>query len=257
MNQEEIMNSIIVQGTLLDTDTKYYTGILENDTLVVEYNNPAEKTIASVFRMCMEGKIDPWNIDLKSFTKIFSELVDPSFRDFGAAGFLIYEAWKILRQKSEISIEKMTVQEDDFIADDFQGNPDDSLYEPINLQIREPVRHRENRKVYLVELLSAMQKAYSHENMHVRKSAPKESVQISFDEMVESLHTEEPVKEMEKVYEHLMSFESSSLMMESVWNDLEIGRASFFVYCMFLAREKKIALEQDTPFSNILIRKIL
>lgn len=257
MNQQEIMNSIIVQGTILETDTRYYTDILENEGTVVEYSNPVERTIASVFHMCMEGKIDPWNIDLKSFTRIFSELVDTNFRDFGVAGFLIYEAWKILRQKSDISIEKMTVQEDDFIEDDYQEASVNAFYEPIDLEIREPVRHKESRKVYLVELLSAMQKAYSHERKSQRRSLPVEDVTISFDDIVESLHAEEPAKEIEKVYEHLMSFESQSIMLESVWNDLDIGRSSFFVYCMFLAKEKKIRLFQEAPFSNIIIQKIL
>ncbi len=257
MNQEDIMNSIIVQGTILETDTKFYIDILENEGTIVEYNNPVERTIASLFRMCMDGKIDPWNIDLRSFTRIFSEIVDADFRDFGAAGFLIYEAWKILRQKSEISIEKRTVQEEDFIDDDQIFDSYGELAEPIELEIREPVRHKENRKVFLVELLSAMKEAYKHERSYSKKTHQINDVTVSFDEIVESLHAEEPDREIEKVYEHIMSYESQSLMLESVWKDLEIGPASFFVYCMFLAREKKIALEQESPFSNIVIRKIL
>ena len=74
MNQDEIVRSIVVQGSILDSDTSYYQDLLSSSG-TREYTNPVEKAIVSIFNMCLEGSIDPWDIDLRSFTRIFFGLV--------------------------------------------------------------------------------------------------------------------------------------------------------------------------------------
>lgn len=255
MNQADVLQSIVVQGTLLESDTKYYVELLGQETVAVEYKDPVEKTVASVFKMCLEGSIDPWDIDLKAFVKIFSGMVDDNFKDFGAAGYLIYQAWKILNEKSRNSLERRLVFEDE--EDMFEEGAElDQFMEPYELTVREPVKHQEKRKVYLVELLDAMRDAY---RVVPRSAIKKEILQVeqidpTIEEIVSGMHAEEPEAEIQTVYEILLHKGVNGLM-EDIWGTSDLSRASFFVYCMFLMRERKIRLSQDVPYGVISIER--
>lgn len=253
MNQSDILQSIVVQGTLLESDTKFYVELLGQEGSTVEYSDPIKKTVASVFRMCLDGSIDPWNIDLKAFVKIFSDMVDENFRDFGAAGYLIYQAWKILNEKSKNSLERRLAydEEEDFIE---ETNEVEEFLAPIELTVKEPVKHQEKRKVFLVELLDAMRDAYKvtphsqikKEILHVEHFNP------TIDEIVSEMHAEEPEAEIQGLYELLLR-EGITGVMDELWDKTDLSRASFFVYCMFLMREKKIRLIQEVPYGVIKI----
>ncbi len=255
MNQSDILQSIMVQGTLLESDTKYYVELLGQENVAVEYKDPVEKTVASVFRMCLDGSIDPWDIDLKAFVKIFSGMVDENFRDFGAAGYLIYQAWKILNEKSRNSLERRLVfdEEEGFLDEEVEI---EHFFEPIELTLKEPVKHQEKRKVFLVELLDAMRDAYK---VSPRIKAKKEILQVehidpTIEEIVSEMHSEEPEEEIQRVYDLLLSHDINGTMDE-IWHTSDLSRASFFVYCMFLMRERKIRLAQEVPYGVITIER--
>ncbi len=255
MNQAEVMQSLVVQGTLLESDTKYYVELLNHDVSAVEYKDPVERTVASVFKMCLDGSIDPWDIDLKAFVKVFSEIVDENFRDFGAAGYLIYQAWKILNVKTVNSLQKRLVFEN---GEENGEYPDEieQFYEPLELSVREPVKHQEKRKVFLVELLDAMRDAYRVTPHHGQKKEilRVEHTETTIEEIVSGMHAEEPEEEINSVYQTLLQHGIDGFM-EELWNLSELSRGSFFVYCMFLMREKKIRLSQEVPYGVIRIEK--
>lgn len=254
MNQSDILQSIMVQGTLLESDTKYYVELLGQENIAVEYRDPVEKTVASVFRMCLDGSIDPWDIDLKAFVKIFSDMVDENFRDFGAAGYLIYQAWKILNEKSRNSLERRLVfeEEEDYLE---AGEEIERFFEPIELTVKEPVKHQEKRKVFLVELLDAMRDAYKVSPHKAKKEILQvERIDPTIDEIVSEMHAEEPEAEIQGVYELLLRHGINGTLDE-LWHTSDLSRASFFVYCMFLMREKKIRLAQEVPYGVITIER--
>lgn len=255
MNQTDIMQSIVVQGTLLESDTRYYVELLGQEHAAVEYADPVERTVASVFRMCLEGSIDPWDIDLKAFVRIFSEMVDEKFRDFGAAGYLIYQAWKILNEKARNSLERRLVFDEP--ENEFSEESEmEQFFEPIELTVKEPVKHQEKRKVFLVELLDAMRDAYRvTPHSHNRKEILQvEHYTPTIEEIVSEMHAEEPEAEIQRVYD-ILTANGITGFMEELWDMSDLDRSAFFVYCMFLMREKKIRLTQEVPYGVIRIER--
>ncbi len=255
MNQAEIMQSLVVQGTMLESDTKYYVELLNQDSSAIEYRDPVERTVASVFKMCLEGSIDPWDVDLKAFVKVFSEIVDENFRDFGAAGHLIYQAWKILNVKAVNSLQKRLAAGEEGEEEEFPSEME-QFFDPIELSVREPVKHQEKRKVFLVELLDAMRDAYrvAPHHSHKKEILRVEHIETTIEEIVSEMHAEEPEEEINRVYDTLQK-RGIDGYMEDFWNLSDLSRASFFVYCTFLMREKKIRLSQDVPYGVIRIEK--
>ena len=258
MNRDDIVRSIVVQGALLESDTDYYQNIA-TESGIREYSNPVEKAIAGIFRMCLDGSIDPWDIDLKSFTQIFLGLIDEQFRDFGTAGVIMWQAWRILREKSEESILKRTLSEETVAAEEADSHEEWQPNEPPDLSFSVPVRHQERRKVFLVELLDAMRDAYAH-----GKRGRKQIINVDtqeqvhdIEEIVSNLHAEEPEAEIARVGEIINSDSRSEIAMEEIWDTPELTRQSFMVYCMFLMKERRIKLQQEEHYGAIIIHKPL
>lgn len=258
MENEEVLKSIIVQGTLLDSDTTMYTDILQEINTKKDYNDPVSKAISTAFNLCSEGVIDPWDIDIGAFTKIFSSMIDEDFDEFGLAGYLISQAWHILLEKSEKSVQSRISEEND----------EDPVTEEITVEfgeevapnfvnLYEPVKHTEKRQVFLVELLDAMKVAYKKTQKKRPEAAQKNKVQLSImEDIIFELHAEEPEKEIEEVLRKIMSMERSVFSIEEVWGYTIEDHASFLVYCLFLVREKKIRLRQDAPYKDIYVEKL-
>lgn len=257
MENEEVLKSIIVQGTLLDSDTTMYTGILQEIDKKKEYNDPISKAISTAFNLCTEGVIDPWDIDLSAFTKIFSSMIDETFDEFGLAGYLLGQAWHILLEKSEKSVQSRMP---DDVEEESESDSDSEIiteeaHHYVNLY--EPVKHTEKRQVFLVELLDAMKVAYRKTQRKRSDAGQKDRLQLSImEDIIFELHAEEPEKEIEEVYKKIMSIQKGTFPIEEAWGYSMEENASFLVYCLFLVREKKIRLRQEAPYKGIFIEKL-
>ena len=256
MNREEILHSLIVQGSMLESDTGSYIAILESSKKEMLFNDPLEEMIAGVFNMCISGTIDPWSIDIGAFSRIFSSMVDRNFRDFYVAGYLMQNAWKILSLKSDEAVSRRIRNEMEDPVEDTE--PDDSgnirnMWDP--LELREPVIHREKRKVFLVELLDVMKDAYqfSEKKKHERRFVV-EHPEGDIDSVFEKLHPEEPEKEAIEILDVIRSMASDKIDLDSIPMNPGVTGQSLLVYCMFLARDREIDIFQEHPFGPIELR---
>lgn len=262
METDQVLKDIVVQGTLLDYNTEVYASILKRMKDSMEFTDPFAKLVASTFNLCREGTIDPWNIDLKSFSRIFMELIDDTFDKFGMAGYLISQAWRILLEKTEASVMKRQKQEEvvhseeEFLQDELELAL--SIEEDNSpLELAEPVKHREKRPVMLVELLEAMRHAYRKDRVRNRPRVEKEELDVSaMEEIIFELHGEEPEKEIDETYSRILSQLTNTFYMEDLWGESVEDRWSFLVYCLFLMREKMIILRQDGNFGKILVERV-
>lgn len=256
VKREEILKGIIVQGSLLDTDIDQYVAILEDHGTGKRFSDPFENMIASVFDICIDGDIDPWSIDIRWFTKMFASLIDTNFRDFFIAGYLINSAWKILSIKSDRSITKWT-SEPDLPEEDISDFQDPTSEFVDSLEIKEPVVKSVKRKVFLVELLDAMKESFEYGNRRRLRSAAS-IVQDNYDieKLFDKLHPEEPEKESARVFDIIMSFGHDEILLDDLLPHIDYSFQALFIYCLFLAKDKKIDLYQERAFAPIYIRNI-
>ena len=257
MRKEEILNGLIVQGSLLDTDISQYVAILEENGRGKRFTDPMESMLASVFDICLEGDIDPWAIDLKWFTRIFSTIIDRDFRDFFVAGYLINSAWRILSIKSDRSINRWTSEPEIPEEDSLE----DQEYQAVSLdplEVREPVVKSVKRKVFLVELLDAMKESFDiGKRKHVRASMIQFQDDYNIEKLFDNLHPEEPEKEAGRVLELIRTFGSDQVRLDDLTSYTDSSFQALFVYCLFLAKDRKIDLMQDEPFGPIYIRNVI
>lgn len=268
MDNYEILKSIVTQGTLLDSDVGIYKDILEEMDHGVEYSDPFYRSVARIFEMCREGLVDPWSVNITAFSAIFESLINEEFSDFGTAGYVLTLAWHVLMEKSEISVKKRAIQEEESFEVTEQENVGSTEIENTDpvvfnnfrdaiLPLDLPVRSDHKSKVLLVELLEYVKTAYRRRENTSKEQKNEGTVSLSvMEDIVNELHGEEPEKEIKELYEKIQSVPESEFYLDTYFSTSKLESFVSLIYCLFLCREKKIWISQEGPYMPIVIHKI-
>jgi|GEM_PF-3127386 hypothetical protein len=256
MEFQEIMNSLIVQGELMEINTADYEKTLRNFENTQAISDPVSKASSLVFKMCQDGTLDPWNVDLLAFAKFFRMVITEEFTDLGFAGYIIAEAWRILYLKTLSTVD----------ADDGEGSeePFDSAVDftsvPVSadseLELKVPVSGHIRRPIRMIELLDAMRSAYIHGPKAKSTGGSNPPGLNSLDDIVSNLNLDEPEREIARTFQIIAGAYHDTFYMEDYWGSTAEERSSFFVYSLFLMRERRIQLHQESPYAEIIINRI-
>jgi chromatin segregation and condensation protein Rec8/ScpA/Scc1 (kleisin family) len=249
MRIDEILQSITVQGTLLDLDTGLYRRILAKEE---KHRAPNEFVwvVTEVVNKCESGQMDPWDIDLIALTKLFANSMNETSPNFSLAGRFIAESWKFLFEKSR----DLLIKQDD-IQEDAEVETAEEIIAGIEalVQVKPRIYHQEKRKIMLLEVLESMRSLYQRPSYTKQAQSIKEEIpESSIEEIIVELNAEEPEVEKMKILQLMADF-GSSMLMDEVWGFSKGEKSSFFQYSLFLAKEKRIALHQNEPYGQIRI----
>lgn len=253
MKVEEILQSITLQGAMLDLDTGLYRRMIVKDE-AVRAPNEFVWLVSEIVSRCAAGEMDPWDVDISRLTALFSEAMDETNPNFALAGRFIAESWKFLYAKSEDLIRSSEHEEEtDFELPDIVEA--EYMPEP-RVEIRPRIYHQEKRKVLLLEVLESMRSMYTYSR---RAAAVERIVHLeetsSIEEIIVELNAEEPEIEKMKIWQMILDYGYTEFPMEAIWGDTNAEQGAFFAYSLFLAREKKIGLNQEKPYGSVTITK--
>ncbi|MCK4445238.1 MAG: hypothetical protein KAW09_11885, partial [Thermoplasmata archaeon] len=106
---EAVLNHLLFHKSIISEDDdsdridRYLHMVEEIDKgmhIVVE--DPFEKSIAAAFELVIEHMFDPWDINLREFTRMYLKQVKKEgYVNFVVAGKLVLMAWSILKLQSE------------------------------------------------------------------------------------------------------------------------------------------------------------
>jgi chromatin segregation and condensation protein Rec8/ScpA/Scc1 (kleisin family) len=249
MRIDEILQSITVQGTLLDLDTGLYRRILAKEE---KHRAPNEFVwvVTEVVNKCESGQMDPWDIDLIALTKLFANSMNESSPNFTLAGRFIAESWKFLFEKSR---DLLTRQDDIQEETEIETAEDVIAGMEALVQVKPRIYHQEKRKILLLEVLESMRSLYQRPSYTKQVQNIKDEIpESSIEEIIVELNAEEPEVEKMKILQIMADF-GSSMLMDEVWGFSKGEQSSFFQYSLFLAKEKRIALHQNEPYGQIRI----
>ncbi|MEM0156389.1 MAG: hypothetical protein QW597_07320 [Thermoplasmataceae archaeon] len=253
MEVQEILNNLIVQGELLEIDISDYEKVLLNVENITSSDDAVSRASSLVFRMCRDGTLDPWNIDLVAFVRFFREIITEEYTNLAFAGYIIAEAWNILYLKTLSTVDYPEEETIDESAETFTESVEVN-HEMVDLKV--PVIGSVRRPVRMVELLDAMKTAYYRGRKENRIRASVEVKEGSIDELINKLNMDEPDQEIARVLQRISSTPSERFYMEEFWGDTPEERSAFFVYSLFLMREGRIKLIQEIPYSSITVTKV-
>ncbi|MBG46291.1 MAG: hypothetical protein CMB76_07210 [Euryarchaeota archaeon] len=139
--------------------------------------DPFDRSVALVLSLVKEEGMDPWNIDLSAFLKLFTQRVrkESSGLDLPACGRLIRMSWEVLNQQASTLFDRVIAMdmedEDEFFDFGWEAEYDDEEFiftssvlegsadQHLPAFFGERMRRDEGRPSTLGELLSALKDA--------------------------------------------------------------------------------------------------
>ncbi len=180
--RQDIINQLLESGEESETALKFAERIMPVvEAEESEFNSledPFDRSVALVLSLVKEQDLNPWNIDLSTFLKVFTKRVksESDKLNLPACGRLIRMAWEVLNQQAMVLFDRVqNMDQDDDWEDDldfgWESDYDDEDFlfttsildgmadDILPTLFDERIRRDEGRPVTLGELLSAFKDA--------------------------------------------------------------------------------------------------
>ena len=275
----DVINHLLFHKSLIDEEDNserinYYVKMLQktNEGEHVSIENPFERSIAIAFELVMRQQLDPWDIDLVNFSTMYINRAKKEKIDLITAGRIILMAWKVLKLQSDnlvVNIEE-TEQDENFDWDDIPSemwlqSDDDYSYTNLIMKmpkppINQPIRRDSKRKVTLIELLEAFDKARieSEEYQIIDQGRKEERERLkikSRKRMIGTAHEDNLEEDVEAVWKKIKKINKKNLSILDICDTK--NREQFIktlISVLFLAYDNKIIVYQRKfPYGKIFI----
>jgi len=228
---------------------------LENGSFI-SIQNPFERALAAIFELVIEHALDPWNIDLVEFAKMYHEKIKESEDiDFITAGRIILMAWAILHIQSEnlrIKAEPQEPQPEEDVSIDWFSTPEEMDYTNIVLNAQElPIQplalHPSSRPETLMELVKAFDEARAEAERRLKlEEIRKENAKRFQSIQPIKVHEESIEKEIcelwPKIEQRKGKFTFGSLLNGCRSKSVIVG---MFMALLHLAKMNKVRIWQE------------
>jgi len=279
----DIINHLLFHKSLIDekedaSRINYYVDLLQktNEGEHVSMDNPFDRSIAIAFELVTGNHLNPWNIDLVSFSTMYLKRAKEEKIDLITAGRIIYMAWKILKLQSDdlvVSMEKAEEIEQPFGWEDiptaaWAENLDDYSYTNLVMNapkppLDEPIRRNAERKVTLIELLDAFdqvrKESEEYQLLEEQRREERERIDLlARKHMVGTAHEDHIEEDVMSVWKKIQNYPKKTMMLSEICN--KKNREEFIktlVSILFLAYDNKIIVSQQKfPYGNIFIKNV-
>lgn len=235
-----------------------------------------DRSIFLAFDLVLSQQLNPWDIDLVSFSSMYLKRAKEEKIDLMIAGRIIYMAWKVLRMQSDnlvIDMEAKQEEEFDFGWEDIPTGAwfeSDDGYSYTNLVMKtptppleEPIRRDAKRKITLIELLGAFdqarKEAEEYQILDEQRRKERERLAIKARKAMKGTVVEDHLEEdILVVWEKICQYPKKSMSINSICKtDDPEEHIKTFLSVLFLAYDKKIRIfQRGFPYGEIFIKTI-
>jgi len=234
--------------------------------------DPFEKAISLVFELVMKEKMDPWDIDLARFAKLYEERILQSGRiDFVISGRIIYLAWSILKMQSGRALDDMkymvtpppeTPQTEIIAEDDSSIGWDDPFSDEVGCEIIPDLsssirREPPSRPITLIDLVEAFNDAKNEVMMREVIARNREIDRKDLPSFQKKVHSEDVEQEICMVWQRILSFNGDPVPLRRIYKKERTDFVTVFISVLFLTKLRRIDLWQEgIPDGEIFIKNI-
>jgi segregation and condensation protein A len=227
-------------------------------------DDPFERSVATVFELVVNQQMNPWDINLIEFSKMYLARVrKASELNLIIAGKIVYMAWEILKLQSEQVLQRVDRPEQvemmfdgwnpdnlDIFVDPFELGTGEMLLHTEELPIDEKVRRRAERPVTLIDLLDAFEEAKKESD--IRQELSKFMQKYRRPEFDDKAHKEDLEEDIALVWERIQKCGQGSVPITDLYATGKEDRVKVFISILFLARMGKIQIWQEKlPYGEI------
>ncbi len=240
-----------------------YLGLLRSaeEEKQIAGREPLDRSLQLVFELVLSNDLDPWDVDLMKFAKLYGQRMHTEEVDFIVAGKLMHMAWSILHMQSREVLSLNERREDLYFGewdtesfDQFVEHPlpEIDLAVPESVELTEVVRHRCTRPVSLVDLLDAFDTAQQEVEIALNRQRVREQLMKAQERFDGKSHSDDQEKDVAETWARIERCGSGPIALEDLFEDDKEDSIKVFVSLLFLARSGKISLWQDElPYGQI------
>ena len=242
----------------------------------ISIGSPFDRSIFLAFDLVLNQHLNPWNIDLVSFSSMYLKRANEEKIDLMTAGRIIYMAWKVLRMQSDDLVINMEAKQEEELAFGWEDIPtgawleSDDGYSYTNLimkmptpPLEEPIRRDSKRRITLIELLGAFDEARKEAEEYqlldkLRREERERLAVKARKAMKGSAHEDHLEEDIAVVWEKICQFPKKSMSLNDLCetNNPE-EHIKTFLSVLFLVYDKKIRVYQRKfPYGKIYIKNI-
>ncbi len=272
----DVLNHLMFHKSIIEDDAaptregriEHYLKIVEDmqrGTLSAS-DDPFERSVATVFELVVNQQMNPWDINLIEFSKMYLARVrKASELNLIIAGKIVYMAWEILKLQSEQVLQRVDRPEQvemmfdgwnpdnlDIFVDPFELGTGEMLLHTEDRPIDEKVRRKAERAVTLIDLLDAFEEAKKESD--IRQELSKFMQKYRRPEFDDKAHKENLEEDIALVWERIQKCGQGSVPMTDLYATGKEDRVKVFISILFLARMGKIQIWQDKlPYGEIFL----
>ncbi len=229
-------------------------------------DDPFERSVATVFELVVNQQMNPWDINLIEFSKMYLARVrKASELNLIIAGKIVYMAWEILKLQSEQVLQRVDRPEQvemmfdgwnpdnlDIFVDPFELGTGEMLLHTEEMPIDEKVRRKADRPVTLIDLLDAFEEAKKESD--IRQELSKFMQKYRRPEFDDKAHKENLEEDIALVWERIQKCGQGSVPITDLYASGKEDRVKVFISILFLARMGKIQIWQEKlPYGEIFL----
>ena len=258
---EELEQHLLFHRALADDDESYrrvmgYMDILSSAESGERLQDPVDESIRAVFSLVLENGIDPWEVNLSEFVRMYEVKISMDRFDMIVAGKLMLMAWKILRMQSESTrvrseppAEPVAEEVDDSFFYD-----DEPLYVP-EVSFREAYQRHPERPVTVYELIDAFEDARKEIEIQKERERVRSELKAREPKRFENkAHDEDDERDVEAVWQRIEKLGTGQIDIRDLYTADLKENLTTFVAVLHLVRDGRLAVWQDDlPFGRIYI----
>jgi segregation and condensation protein A len=232
--------------------------------------DPLEKSIAAAFELVLEKQMDPWDINLAEFTRMYMEKVkDDGYVNFVTAGKLVSMAWSILKMQSERVLTSAEPPQEEFPFADWDLGPTvygedgstDFTQAVIGGRVtplQEAIRRQGKRAVTLMELMDAFDEARQEAERHVKLMALREEARkVRMTLPRGNIHSEDLFEDLDSTWARITRFNGSPIPITNLWDGDSYDRVTVFTSVLFLAHLQRVRIwQKKLPYGEIFVQRL-
>ena len=259
---EELEQHLLFHRALADDNESLrrisgYMDILSRAESGERLQDPVDESIRSVFSLVLENGIDPWEVNLSEFARMYETKVSEGRFDMIVAGKLLLMAWKILRLQSESTrmrseppVEAPIEEIDDSFFYD-----DEPMFVP-EVTFKEAYQRRPERPVTVYELIDAFEDArkeleIQRERERVRRELKAKEPASKFDNKA---HDEDDERDVEAVWKRIEKLGTGQIDIRDLYSSDLRENLTTFVAVLHLVRDGRLAVwQEELPFGTIYV----
>lgn len=258
---EDLEQHLLFHRALADDDEAFrriggYMDILSRAGTGERLQDPIDESIRAVFSLVLDNGIDPWEVNLSEFTRMYEEKVTSNRFDMIVAGKLLLMAWKILRLQSESTRVRSEPPVDvvEELDDSFFYSDDETMFVP-EVSFREAFQRQPERPVTVYELIDAFEDArreveIQRERERVRREL-KAREPRTFDNKA---HDEDDERDVESVWQRIEKLGTGQIDIRDLYTADMKENLTTFVSILHLVRDGRLAIWQDElPYGTIFL----